>query len=118
MPKRKPKQIETTKELPATTLEGQEAQMINLAFKVAKQRMEDGTASSAEICHFLKLGTEKTKLEEQKLQGEIELAKAKTEALASAKRVEELYDKAIAVMKEYSGLEDNDEIVSGTDYNS
>ena len=50
----------------------------------------------------------KEELELAKIQSDIELAKAKKEALESQKAIEALYNEAIKVMKEYSGREDPD----------
>ena len=61
------------------------------------------------VVSFLKLGTEKTKLEREKLARENELLRAKTEAIQSAKRIEELYENALRAMKNYQGQEDYDD---------
>lgn len=94
---------------PATNPESREQQMINLAVDLAEKQMLEGTASSQVITHFLKLGTEKAKLERVKLEKETELLTAKTESLESAKRMEELYEKAIKAMQNYAGHGDEDE---------
>lgn len=88
---------------PALTPEARENQMISLAMNLVEQRLLDGTASSQETTHFLKLGSSKHKSEMEKLQEENRLLKAKTESLQSAKRVEELYSEAIDAMRRYSG---------------
>ena len=88
---------------PALTPEARENQMIALAVDLVEQRLLDGTASSQETTHFLKLGSMKNRLEMEKLQEENRLLKARTEALQSAKRVEELYSEAIKAMRRYSG---------------
>ena len=49
----------------------------------------------------------KNKLEMEKLQEENRLLKAKTEALQSSKKVEELYINAIKAMRRYSGQGDD-----------
>jgi hypothetical protein len=49
------------------------------------------------------------KLEMQKLENENKLLAAKTEAIESQKRIEELYTNAIAAMKVYSGQVDEDD---------
>ena len=77
--------------------------MVALAVKLAEEQLRNGTASSQVITHFLKLGTEKEKLEREKLVQENELLKAKTESVKSAKRVEELYEDALKAMKSYRG---------------
>ena len=65
--------------------------------------MQEGTASSQVITHYLKLGSTKERLEKEKLERENELLRAKTEALESAKHVEELYANALEAMRSYSG---------------
>lgn len=94
---------------PATTPEGRENQLINLAVDLAERQLSEGTASSQVITHYLKLGTTKERLEKEKLEKENELLKAKTEAIQSAKRVEELYKDALNAMRSYSGQGRGDE---------
>lgn len=86
---------------PAMTPEARENRMISLAIDLAERQLMEGTASSQVITHYLKLGSTKEKLEKDRLEKENELLKAKTEALKSAKRVEELYSDAIKAMKAY-----------------
>ena len=99
----------TRKIRPALTPEARENQMIALAVDLVEQRLLDGTASSQETTHFLKLGSMKNRLEMEKLQEENRLLKARTEALQSAKRVEELYSEAIKAMRRYSGKGSDDD---------
>lgn len=94
---------------PALTPEARENQMISLAVDLVEQRLIDGTASSQETTHFLKLGSMKNRLEMEKLQEENKLIKAKVEALQSQARSEELFEKAINAMRDYSGRGDPDE---------
>ena len=94
---------------PALTPEARENQLIALAVDLVEQRLLDGTASSQETTHFLKLGSMKNRLEMEKLKEENKLLQAKTESIQSAKRVEELYAEAINAMRRYSGNGSNDE---------
>ena len=94
---------------PALSPEARENQMISLAVDLAEKQLMEGTASSQVITHYLKLGSTKERLEKEKLEEENKLLKARTEALQSAKRVEELYANAIAAMKQYSGNGRGDE---------
>ena len=94
---------------PALTPEARENQLIALAVDLVEQRLLDGTASSQETTHFLKLGSMKNRLEMEKLKEENKLLQAKTESIQSAKRVEELYAEAINAMRRYSGNGGNDE---------
>lgn len=88
---------------PALTPEARENQMISLAVDLAERQLEEGTASSQVITHFLKLGSSKERLEREKLEEENKLLRAKTESLQSQKRVEELYAEALTAMRRYSG---------------
>lgn len=96
---------------PATTLEGRENQLISLAADLAERQMKEGSASSQVITHFLKLGSTREKLEQERLQRENLLLSAKVEQIASGKRIEELYESALLAMREYSGrmMDDPDE---------
>ena len=94
---------------PALTPDSRENQLICLAVDLAEQQLRDGTASSQVITHYLKLGSSQYKLEKEKLEEENKLLRARTEALQSAKRVEELYSDAIAAMRKYSGNGDSNE---------
>lgn len=91
---------------PALTPEGRENQLISLAEDLAEKQLREGTASSQVITHYLKLGTAKERLELEKLKRENSLLEAKTEAMESAKRVEELYSKAIRAFQSYNGQEE------------
>ncbi len=109
MPKRKVISEETRPKLrPAMTEEGRENQLIAYAYDLVEERLRNGTASSQETVHFLKLGSQKTKLENEKLKKENELLVAKTEALQSAKRSEELFAEAIKAFGIYSGKDPGD----------
>ena len=88
---------------PALDPAARENQMIALAMDLVEQRLLDGTATSQEVTHFLKLGTERERLERERLRVENDLSRAKKEALASQKRMDELYSEAIAAMKRYAG---------------
>ena len=88
---------------PATTPESRENQLISLAVELAERQLAEGSASSQVITHYLKLGSTREKLEQERLAQENELLRAKSEALASAKNVEELYKSALDAMRAYSG---------------
>lgn len=88
---------------PALTPEARENQLIALAMNAAEQQLLDGTASSQVITHFLKLGTVKEQLEMEKLRRESVLLEAKVKALESTRHIEELMEKAILAMKDYTG---------------
>lgn len=91
------------KNRPATSPEARENQVIAMAFDLAEKQIYEGTASSQIITHFLKLGSTKERIEQEILERQKELITAKTEALRSQKRVEELYANALSAMKSYQG---------------
>lgn len=70
---------------------------------LAERQIIEGTASSQVITHFLKLGSTREQLEQERLQHENELTRVKIEAIESQKRVEELYKEALAAMRSYAG---------------
>jgi hypothetical protein len=94
-----------SKHRPATTPEGRENQLISLAVDLAEKRLREGTASAQEITQLLKLGSSRERLEQERLGYENQLVQAKIEAMASAQRVEALYEKAISAMRSYAGNE-------------
>jgi hypothetical protein len=88
---------------PATTPEGRENELISSAIDLAEKQIRSGTASSQVVTHFLKLGSTRERLEQQRLEHENELTRVKIEALESQKRVEELYMEALSAMRSYAG---------------
>lgn len=87
----------------ATTPEVREQQLVAAAYDLAERQIADGTASAQVITTFLKLGTSRERLEQERMQNEIALMEAKREAMESAARVEELYIGALNAMRSYQG---------------
>lgn len=71
--------------------------------RLAEQQLEDGTASAQVITHYLKLGSSRERIEQERLRHENELLKVKREAYEGQKRIEELYVNAIQAMRAYGG---------------
>jgi hypothetical protein len=86
-----------------TTDEGREHLLISSAMDLAEKQLREGTASSQVLTHFLKAGSLREKLERERLQQENAVLAAKVEAMAGAKKVEELYAQALDAMRTYSG---------------
>ena len=95
----------------ASNPEAREKQLIAMAYDLAESRLQNGTATSQEIVHFLRLGSIRERKELEVLEKKNELMSAKTEALQSAKRIEELYSDAIKAFASYRGasMEEYDE---------
>ena len=94
---------------PALSPEARENQMAALAMDLVEQRLRDGTASSQETTHFLKLVSSRAKLEQEKLRLENDLTAAKTKALADSEEIKVLYEEALKAMRRYGGHGDEDE---------
>jgi hypothetical protein len=90
---------------PASTEEGRENQLISLAMDEAERQMLEGTAPGMLITHYLKLGSSREQLEQERLREENQLLRAKVEQLASQKRIEDLYAEAMTAFRSYSGQE-------------
>lgn len=101
--------IQTRKRRPATTPEARENQLVSLAFDLAEKQMLDGTASSQVITHFLKAGSTREVVDKDILKLNKNLIQAKTEAIQSAKKTEELYKTALSAMRRYSGQESEED---------
>lgn len=97
------------KRRPALTPEARENQLISLAVDLAEKQLQDGTASSQVITHYLKLGSTKERIEKEILEKQKELITAKTEQIQASKKNEELYANAIKAMQSYSGHGDEDD---------
>lgn len=102
-PRRKQPETSASKRPPGRTPEARENQMIVAAIDLAERQLEEGSASSQVITHYLKLGSSREKLEQQRLIRENELLEIKAEAIKSQKRVEELYMQALQAMRSYAG---------------
>lgn len=90
---------------PVSTPEGRENYLVSLAMDLAEKRLREGTATSQEVTHFLKLGSSREKLEQERLAHENELTSVKIAAIASAERTEEMYRNALNAMRAYNGQE-------------
>lgn len=88
---------------PDTTPEARESRLIAKAERLAERQLEDGSASAQVITHYLKLGSSREQLEQRRLEGEVELQKAKIESMASTQRLEAMYTKAMDAFRGYQG---------------
>lgn len=102
-----PKRANTSQDVlperpPAATPEGRVAVLVAYATDLVEKRLREGTASSQEVTSILKLGSQREKLELEKLREENRLLKAKTEAIESEAERAEMYKNAIEAMRRYS----------------
>ena len=88
---------------PALSPEARENQMIALAMDLVEERLMNGTASSQETTHFLKLATTKYQVELETMKEQSKLIKAKTEEIQGRKETKAMFEEAIRAMRTYSG---------------
>ena len=94
---------------PALTPEARENQMISLAMDLVQQRLIDGTASSQETTHFLKLASSKAILEKERLEEENKLLRAKTKVMENVEDAKVIYSDVLNAIRKYSGQGDVDD---------
>lgn len=92
---------------PALTPEARENQLIAEAIDLVEQRILNGTASSQETTHFLKLGSTKAQYEKEVLKMQRDLMQAKIDNIKSYEKNEEFQQQVIEMFKKYSGEEDD-----------
>ena len=85
------------------TPEGRESECIALAYSLVEQRLREGTATSQETVHFLKLGSQKNQYEVERLKEENKLLRAKTEAIKAQDDIREITEQAMRMFAIYHG---------------
>lgn len=93
----------------AITTEGRENQLIALAMDLVEKRIVEGTATSQEVTHFLRLGSTRERLEKERLEKDIDLLVAKKINLESLERMERIAEDAVNAMRRYSGSINDEE---------
>lgn len=88
------------------TDESRENSLVSLALDVAEEQMRSRTASPLVISHFLRIGSERAKLEREKIVQETELMKAKKSAIEADENDAEMYRNAIEAMQSYTKSSD------------
>lgn len=101
--KRRTNSDETPRRPVSTTLEGRENQLATLAYDLTEKQLRDGTASSQQITHFLKMGSTREVLEQQRIRHENEMTQQKMKFMESQTRMEAMYKNALDAMKYYNG---------------
>lgn len=96
------------KRRPASTVEGLEQQLISDSMELAARQIREGSVSAQVLTHFLKLGSVRGRLEEEKIKNENLLLAAKIESMNSYTAIKEMYAAALAAMRAYSGAPDEE----------
>lgn len=74
-----------------------------MAFDLVERRLHEGTASSQETTHFLKLGSTRNRLEARKLDNENLLLQARVKQIGSQENSSVAAERALAAFRGYSG---------------
>lgn len=74
-----------------------------MAFDHAEKQFREGSASSQVTVHYLKLGSTRERLEQQRLEGEVRLLRKKIEDIDNAVEMKDLMQMALRAFKGYSG---------------
>lgn len=99
-----------TRRPPATTPEERENELIEAAVDLAERQLRDGTASAQVITHYLKLGSSREKLEQERIRHENDFLVAKREALEAQQAIGSLIEDALVAMRKYQGVEQMERI--------
>lgn len=97
---------------PARTPEELESILISKSQKLVERQIDDGTVSSTVLAQYVKLGSSRERLEQQRLTNENAVLKKKLETMEAAIDVKNLMEDALSVFRGYSGelrREDDDE---------
>lgn len=95
--------LETPPDLSSSAIE---KRLIAKAYAEAERRIDNGTATSEMICLFLKAGSSKHYIDEQKTKAELEYVSAKVDLVKSQIKTEEMIVAAMDAMKMYQGVDD------------
>ena len=82
--------------------EAMENKLIALALKQAQVQLEEGTASSQIVTHFLRLATKKAQLELEKIELENLLTTERIQSEKSGQQMEELVEEVYKALRSYS----------------
>lgn len=94
----------------AKTPEERESQLISQSLNLIERQIEDGSVSSTVLAIYAKAGTERDRLEKERLRNENAVLRKKVETMEAAVDVKNLMEDALAAFKGYSGrIIDTDE---------
>lgn len=94
---------------PALTIEGRNDQLVAAAFDLVERRIHDGSASAQETVHFLKMGSTKDRLEQEKLRRENLVLETRVKEMESRRSGDDMYNRALQAFRGYAGVEQVDD---------
>lgn len=96
---------------PARTPEERESILTAKALNLIEKQIDDGSASSQLLSIYAKYGSERERLERERLAADNDVLRKKLETMEAAIDVKNLMDEALSAFKGYSGqkIDDDDE---------
>lgn len=94
---------------PAKTPEERESILISKSLNLIEKQIDDGTASSQILSIYAKYGSERERLERERLANENAVLRKKVESMEAAIDVKNLMEEALLAFKGYSGQPPQDE---------
>lgn len=88
---------------PAKTPEERESILISKSLNLIERQIDDGSVSSTVLSIYAKAGTERDRLEKERLRNENAVLRKKVETMEAAVDVKNLMSDALAAFKGYSG---------------
>lgn len=88
---------------PALTPDAREKQLTSLAYDLAEKQLREGTASSQVISTFIKYGSSRERLEQERIERENHFLRIKAEQIQGQQKMEDLFVKAMDAFRGYSG---------------
>lgn len=101
---------------PARTPEERESVLISKSLNLIEKQIDDGTASSQVLAIYAKYGSERERLERERLRNENEVLRKKVESMEAAIDVKNLMEEALYAFKGYSGKSQDDGPGMADDY--
>ena len=87
----------------AKTPEERESLLIAKSLNLIERQIDDGSVSSTVLSIYAKAGTERDRLEKERLRNENEVLRKKVQTMEAAVDVKNLMEDALAAFKGYSG---------------
>jgi hypothetical protein len=88
---------------PAKTPEERESILISKSLNLIEKQIDDGTASSQILSIYAKYGSQRERLEQERLRNENEVLRKKVETMEAAVDVKNLMSDALQAFRGYSG---------------
>lgn len=101
---------------PAKTPEERESVLVSKSLNLIEKQIDDGTISSTVLSIYARAGTERDRLEKERLRSENDVLVKKLETMEAAVDVKNLMEDALSAFRGYSGASARDDDEDDDDY--